>query len=311
MSIAHAPAHVPTPEELEAYKARLSAAVLREEAIPVQYTEDGKRVTWQDQGSQGEFLDSPWFETLYHGTRGPGKTDGLIMSFAMECEQGHGEAWRGIMFRQTYPQLADVEAKTQKWFRHIFPGRCKFNKSKMLWEWSTGEVLLLRHMMRPSDYLNYHGHEYPFIGWEELTNWANDECYKLMIACCRTSKMDVPRMIRATTNPYGVGHNWVKDRWQLYGKWWETRIILEPKNSQGLIERPRCAIHGHIDENKILLAADPHYKQTIVSSAANPAMAEAWLDGSWDIVAGGMFDDVWDARYNLVKKFDLPGWPKE
>ncbi len=298
--------HVPTQEEREEYKAALSEATTRELAVPVKYAPDGQKVIWEAQGSQDRFMRSPYFESLYHGTRGPGKTDALIMSFAKHVGVRHGEAWRGIIFRQTYKQLADVEAKTQKWFRQIFPGRCKFNKAKMQWEWSTGEALLLRHMMRPEDYWNYHGHEYPFIGWEELTQWSNDECYKSMMACCRSSQTGVPRMVRSTTNPYGVGHNWVKDRWQLYGKWWETILIEKPVDSAGRVERPRVAIHGHIDENLILLAADPHYKQTIVSSAANPAMAEAWLDGSWDIVAGGMFDDVWDARYNVVKKFDLP-----
>ncbi len=245
------------------------------------------------------------FECLFHGTRGPGKTDALLMAFAQHVGKGYGPAWSGIIFRQTYPQLADVQAKSEKWFRQIFPA-AKFNRAKMMWEWPTGERLLLRHMNRPEDYWNYHGHEYPFIGWEELTNWADARCYKAMMACCRTSTPGVPRMVRATTNPYGVGHNWVKDRWRLHGKWWLTIIITDATDLEGRPEPYRCSIHGHIDENKILLAADPDYKRTIVASAANPAMAEAWLNGSWDIVAGGMFDDVWDPKYNVVPRFVVP-----
>lgn len=298
--------HTPTADERQEFDAQLVLATDREAKVPVRYV-DGKRVIWNPQdGSQDMFMQSRLFEVLYHGTRGPGKTDGLLMAYAQHVGKGHGAAWRGIIFRQTYPQLADVQAKSEKWFRLMFP-EAKFNRTKMMWEWPTGEVLMFRHMAREADYWNYHGHEYPFIGWEELCNWANDECFTKMMACCRTSTMGVPHMIRATTNPYGPGHNWVKERYRLYGQWWKTlSVIADAVDPNGLPLPVRSAIHGHIDENKILLAADPHYKQTIIAAASNPAMAEAWLDGSWDIVAGGMFDDVWKPIYNVVPLFDVP-----
>ncbi len=296
---------VATPEEKEAYDARLEVA--RREELPAQpRVVDGKPVVWAPQeGSQSTFMACPIFEALYHGTRGPGKTDGLLMSFAQFIDEGHGTAWRGIIFRQTYPQLADVVAKSEKWFRQIFP-RAKFNRSDMWWEWPGGEMLLFRHMARPESYWNYHGHEYPFIGWEEITNWSSDECFRSMFACCRSSTKGVPRMIRATTNPYGVGHNWVKERYRLHGQWWNTIVVEDSVDAADRPEPPRCAIHGHIDENKILTEADPKYKQTITAAASNEAMARAWLDGSWDFVAGGMFDDVWDQRRNVVPEFDVP-----
>lgn len=116
-------------------------------------------------------------------------------------------------------------------------------------------------------------------------------------------------MVRATTNPYGSGHHWVKDRFALHGRWWDNIVQENPLNSSGQVEQPRVAIYGHIDENKILLKADPEYKKTIIASASNPAMAEAWLAGSWDIVAGGMFGDVWKAKFNIVRRFIVPlGW---
>jgi len=66
------------------------------------------------------------------------------------------------------------------------------------------------------------------------------------------------------------------------------------------------AIHGYLDENKILLMADPEYKSRIRAAARNKAELAAWMDGSWDIVAGGMFDDVWDAKRHVVGAFDIP-----
>jgi hypothetical protein len=262
-------------------------------------------VIWRPMpGSQEAFLAStPIFEVLFEGTRGGGKTDTLLMSFCMHVGIGYGAAWRGILFRQTYKQLEDVISKTKKWIPQIWP-EAKFNNSEHVWTWPTGERLLLRQYMKPDDYWNYHGHEYPWIGWEELCNWAWYDGYKRMFSCCRSSQKGMPRMIRATTNPYGPGHNWVKMRFRLPA--WNMKVIKDSKDDQGNLEPARLSIRSHIDENKALLEADPEYKQKIAASARNLAERKAWLEGSWDIVAGGMFDDVWDPKYNVVEPFDIP-----
>jgi len=306
--VAADPTTPPTAEEAEAFERALAELLPRELAkpIPERYV-DGRLVAWAPQaGSQDEFMACPLFEVLYHGTRGPGKTDALLMDFAQHVGKGHGAAWRGILFRETYPQLADVVAKSERWFRQVFPG-AKFNRQRMAWEFKTGEVLFFRHMRSPDDYWNYHGHEYPWIGWEELTNWANDLCYRSMFSCCRSSSPNVPRKIRATTNPYGVGHNWVKARWRLHGERWKTLVILDSVDPEtGEKDPPRAAIHGHLRENRILLSADPNYERTVMAAATSKAQAAAWKDGRWDVVAGGMFDDVWSMSANVLPRFFVP-----
>ncbi len=253
-------------------------------------------VVWAAQpGSQAAFLSCPVSEVLYEGTRGAAKTDALIMSFAQHCGIGYSYNWRGILFRETFPQLADVVAKTKKWFFRIFPG-IKFNASDYVWTWPTGEQLFLRHMRVPDDYWNYHGHEYPWIGWEELTNWPDIQCYDSMIACSRSSYQGMPRMYRSTANPYGVGHNWVKE------------YFVSPAPSGVIIRdggRPRVRIHGHVSENRILLAADPDYVSKI-SSISDENKRKAWLQGSWDIVSGGMFDGTWREEVHVLKPFAIP-----
>lgn len=260
-------------------------------------------IIWAPQpGSQTRFLQCPLFEVLYEGTRGPGKTDALIMDFAMDTGQGLGEGWRGILFRRSYPELADIIAKSKKWFSQ-FRNRPTFNEAKSSWQWPTGEALLLRHMSRPDDYWAYHGHEYPWIGWEEVTTWPNDECYVRMMSCARSSNPKVASRVRvrATTNPYGRGHNWVKERFQLPRM--QDKPILRPRNRDGDVEPPRMAIHGSVYENKLLLEADPNYISRLRASARNQAELKAWLEGSWDIVAGGMFDDVWDRTVHVLPDF--------
>lgn len=257
-------------------------------------------------GSQQAFVLCPIFEALYEGTRGPGKTDCLLMDFAQHVGKGYGAEWRGILFRQTYPQLSDVIAKTRKWFPQIFPG-ARYNQQDHTWTFPDGEQLLLRHMDRESDYWNYHGHAYPWIGWEELCNWPNDKCYTVMMSCCRSTNPKIPRSYRATTNPYGPGHNWVKARFRLphsRGK------IISDSVRNGEREPPRVAIHGSIWENRVLLHADPEYIGRIKAAARNPSELKAWMYGSWDIIAGGMFDDIWRSDVHVVEPVPLDKIPK-
>lgn len=270
-----------------------------------------KEAVWAPQpGSQTAFMECPVFECLYTGTRGPGKTDALLMDFAQEVGRGWGVDWRGVLFRRTYPELQDVIDKSKKWFPRIWPD-AEFNEAKTHWKWSTGEMLFFRHFAKHADYWSYHGHAYPWIGWEELTNWPDDVCYKSMFSCARSTAIGIPIKVRATTNPYGVGHNWVKTRWRLpiAGDRMIGPVISNSKDQDGNPEPPRVAIHGRLHENRILMQADPLYINRLRAGARNRSELKAWLEGSWDIIAGGMFDDVWDSKVHVVPSFPFSAIP--
>ncbi len=280
--------------------------------MPLDSARSNVNVVWSPlPGSQTTVLSHDWvFEILYHGTRGPGKSDTLLMCFAKHVGKGWGPEWRGIIFRRTYKELQDLINKSKKWFKRIWPD-AKYNISDNSWTFPTGEQLFFRYYARDSDYDNYHGHAYPFIGWDELTNWPTDSGYKRMMSCCRSTVDGIPKMYRATTNPYGVGHNWVKFHFELPAKESiirsRTYSFENPITGQTYTEvLDRLAVHGNIYENTILLNADPTYIAQLRESARNEAELKAWLEGSWDIVAGGMFDDVWNPKYNVVKRFRIP-----
>lgn len=252
---------------------------------------------WEAQpGSQRVFLTSPALETIYDGTRGPGKTVALLADFASEVGQGYGRYWRGILFRRTYKELSDVIEKSIRLFSACFPD-AKYNASDHIWKFATGEELLLRYMASPKDYWNYHGHEYPWIGWDELTNWPNMQCYEAMNTCCRSTHPGVPRRIRATTNPFGVGHHVVK------------AYVIDPAPAGKIIRLKggitRVRVRGHWSENKALIKADPRYPH-ILAADTDPHRRKAWLKGGWDIVAGGFFDDLWNADVHVMQPFRIP-----
>lgn len=248
-------------------------------------------------GSQTDFLTTRTYEVLLEGTRGGGKTDALLMSFAQYVGRGYGDAWTGIIFRLTYPQLADIVTKSQRWFYQIFPN-ATYNASDHVWVFNTGEKLYFRYGETEQEYWNYHGHEYPFIGFEELTNWKKPDFFESMLSCCRSSFPGMPRMIRSTTNPYGVGHGWVKRRYRI-GE-------IEPNKAFSVNgSKPRKYIHSTVYENSHLLQADPDYLKTL-TGIEDPVRRKAWLEGSWDIHAGSFLEGVWDAKKHVVEPFTIP-----
>ncbi|AAT69535.1 terminase [Alphaproteobacteria phage PhiJL001] len=272
----------------------------------------GRKVGWAPlPGSQTMVLKcTSIFELLYHGTRGPGKSDTLLMDFAQFVGRGWGLQYKGIIFRQTYPQLEDLITKSKRWFPKIFPG-ARYNGSANKWVFPDGEELLFRQFNKPIDYWKYHGQEFQFIGWDELTNWPTLEGYTSMMSCLRTTHPDIPLRCRATTNPYGPGHNVVKFHFELPAKDGiirrKTYEFEDPETGEPIRKQLcRVAIKGTIWENTILLKAQPNYIAQLKEQADNPAKLAAWLEGSWDIVAGGMFDDVWDPKINVVQRFIIP-----
>lgn len=269
-------------------------------------------IIWEPQpGSQVSFLTCPYEEVLYAGTRGPGKTDALLMKFAQHVGEGYGEAWRGIIFRKTYKQLSDVIAKSQKWFKQIFPF-ARYNKSEHQWEFPGGETLLFRYMDNAIDYWNYHGHEYPFIGWEELTNWADSGCYDSMKSCNRSSYeappgiLPMPRFYGGTCNPFGIGHHWVKARFIDQGPAKKPVIetFIHPLTGEKIYMR-RCYIHGDWRENRKLVDNDPLYIAKLMG-IKDENKRKAWLEGDWNITAGSILGAWYNQAVHEIEPFNIP-----
>lgn len=277
--------------------------------------EQKPKIIWSPfPGSQRLFLSCPIFEVLLEGTRGGGKTDTLLMDFAREVGKGYGAEWNGVLFRQTYPQLDDVVKKSKKWFPQIFP-TAKFNESEYVWKFATGEELKFRYGDREEDYWNYHGHNYPWLAFEELTNWANLSFYQAMQSTCRSAMPGIPKRVRSTCNPFGKGHEAVKSYFKI-GEVPQCTIIepekpflIGPDGSKiDLSYRKRTRITSTVWENKLLLENDPSYLASILS-IADVNRRKAWLNGDWDIHVGSFLEGVWDASKHIVEPFFIPsGW---
>lgn len=297
-------------------------------------------------GSQTLALGFPGNVILFHGTRGPGKTDAQLFRFRRKVGLGYGRHWRGIIFDREYKNLDDLVSKSMRWFPNIGrpADRPRFlsSKSDYRWVWPTGEELLFRAVKRPTDYWAYHGQEFPFIGWNELTKYPTDELYEMMMSCNRSSfrpqdhpftidgdifnatgrvvrvgekerravlyqLAEMPLEVFATCNPHGPGHNWVKKRFiNAAPRGTVLRKVINvfnPRTQQREdVVKTQVHLFGSYRENIYL---SPEYVAEL-ESIQDKNKRKAWLGGSWDIVAGGMFDDVWDSDYHIIAPFAIP-----
>jgi len=123
------------------------------------------KVIWKPNSkAQTLFLSCPYSEILFGGSRGPGKTDSLLMDYIQFVGLGFGPSWKGIIFRQTYKQLEEIVSKSKRFYPAIVPG-AHWRGSAMEWVFPKGETLKLRHAKRPADMENYQGHEYPLTSF--------------------------------------------------------------------------------------------------------------------------------------------------
>lgn len=291
---------------------------------PIVITEDGmeKEVIWAPtDGSISAFLSCSDVEVLLEGNRGGAKTTACLMDYYQHVNKGYGAEWRGILFRQSHPQLENIIKESKRWFRKLSAG-ARYNEIKYFWEFPQGERLYFSHFDGPSDFDKYIGQGYSWICWDELTRWQKPDGYLQMFSCLRSSRPGMPRKMRATTNPYGVGHTWVQKRFNLY-QWprmdEKGRVIVlgdriegDVDEKTGVKQPTRRAIHNDLHENKVFLKAQPDYISNLIQSARNESERKAWLEGSWDVTAGGMFDDIWgELQHVIVINEELIGGPLE
>lgn len=260
-------------------------------------------MAWEPQpGPQTSALLADWCdEIFYGGERGGGKSDFQI-GYQEDGALQYDQHWRGIMFRKTYPEMEELQARASE----VFPGSGGVFKTQPsagypfsnCWYWPSGATVKMRYIEREADYGRYHGHQYTGIGFDEVTEYPTPTGLLKMLSTLR-SPHGVPCSVRLTGNPGGVGHAWVKQRY----------IDVAPPYTPfkdpdtGFV---RMFVPSRTRDNVILLENDPQYRDRIrAATGGNEALRKAWLEGDWDIVAGAFFD-CWRKDLHVIKPFTLP-----
>ena len=257
---------------------------------------------WEPQtGPQTELLRCPVFEVFYGGARGGGKTDGVLGEW-LEHADKYGEHAIGLMIRRTLKQLRETIARSKQ----IYRGIGDFNETDKEWTFRNGARLVFAYLERDADADNYQGHSYTRVYVEEIGNFPSPAPIMKLMATLR-SGAGVPCGFRATGNPGGAGHQWVKARYIDPAPKGRKLIVSEFTNpfTGEVVRRNRVYIPSRVTDNQYL---GTEYVANLHMSGSTE-LVRAWLEGDWNVIAGAFFPEF--GPQHLIAARTLPaGWPR-
>lgn len=267
-----------------------------------------------NEGPQTEFLSAPEREVLYGGAAGGGKSYAILADALRDMVHPQ---FRGLIVRRTTEELRELVQKSQELYPKAYPG-IKWSERKMEWKAPSGASLWLSFLERDQDVSRYQGQAFSYIAFDELTQWPTPYAWNYMRSRLRTTAEDLPLYMRATTNPGGPGHNWVKKMFidpAPFGKaFWATDIetgetLVWPKGHarEGQKLFKRRFIPARLSDNPYLYKLGD-YEANLLSLPENER--RKLLEGDWDVIEGNAFPEF-NRKIHVVEPFEIPNeWKK-
>lgn len=243
---------------------------------------------------QRAFLDSDVSEVLFGGAAGGGKSHGQIVDALLFALRYPGS--KQLILRRTF---AELDKSLIRLSLSLFPRSLyTFNASNHTGRFKNGSLIDFGYLAAENDVYQYQSAEYDCIRFDELTHFTRTQ-YLYLISRVRGVN-SFPKQIKSSTNPGGIGHAWVKERF----------VDPAPPGTPFVGEdgMRRIFIPSRIDDNRFLVASDPAYRERLL--ALPERERRALLDGDWNIFDGQYFSEFSTARH-VVTPFTIPpSWRK-
>lgn len=252
---------------------------------------DDASVIWAAQpGPQTALIACPIEEVFFGGARGGGKTDGVLGDF-LEHGDAYGKDAIGIMFRRQRTELIETIERSRQIYT---PLGWQYHEQDKMWRAPNGARLRFAYLERDADAEAYQGHSYTRVYVEEIGNFPSERPILKLMATLR-SGAGVPVGFRATGNPGGPGHQWVKARYvdPAPAGW---AIIRD-----ALTGRQRVFIPSRVGDNQYL--GEDYVAR--LQATGSKELVKAWLEGDWSVIDGAFFD-CWDTARHVLRPFTIP-----
>ncbi len=237
---------------------------------------------------QKAFMDADATEVLFGGAAGGGKSYGQLidsMRFAMQYPKS-----KQLILRRTFPEL---EKSLIRGALELFPREAyRYNQSSHTATWANGSLIDFGYCNYEKDVYNYQSAEYDVLRFDELTHFT-EFMYQYLTSRVRGAN-EYPKQIKGSTNPGGVGHVWVKER------------FIDPVPPETVLETnigSRVFLPSLLDDNPFLTKADPNYRRRL--EALPEREKKALLFGDWNIFDGQFFAEF-SSELHVCAPFEIP-----
>ncbi len=253
------------------------------------------------------FLTLPVAEVLYGGAAGGGKSEALLMA-ALQFADVPGYA--ALLLRRSYADLAlpgAIMDRSKEWLQGT---AARWHEQTKTWTFPSGATLSFGYLEHEQDKYRYQGAEFHFVGFDELTQFSETQYRYLFSRLRKLASSNVPLRMRAATNPGGVGHEWVRQRFLV-----EQRAVEQPV-AERLFIPARLADNPHLDRaayEASLARLDPYTRRQLLEGdwfAQPPGQVfrRQWLSVSEEAPAVRRRVRYWDLAATAPKPGADPDW---
>lgn len=167
---------------------------------------------------QTVFLLAPQLEVLFGGAAGGGKSEAGLAGFAQYADI---PTYKGIIFRRTFRDLALPGALMDRSHQWWDKTDAKWSSQDYSWTFPSGAILQFGYLETENHKYRYQSAEFQYIFFDELTQFTKSQYTYLFSRLRRLTPealermgvdVEIPVRMRSATNPGGVGHEWVKER---------------------------------------------------------------------------------------------------
>ena len=226
--------------------------------------------------------------------------------------------FRGILFRRTNDELRELKSVSKSMYPRAIP-EARWSERDSQWNFPGGASLWMTYLDKDDDVLRYQGQAFNWIGFDELTQWPTPYAWNYMRSRLRTTSTSGLKLYqRATSNPGGPGHAWVKKMFIDPAPWGEAfdatdietgETLTWPKghSKEGQPLFKRRFIPANLFDNPYL-AEDGTYEANLLSLSER--QRKQLLEGDWDVAEGAAFTEF-NRAIHVVEPFKIPpSWIK-